>query len=50
MDRTASIWADMHEGFRYLQGWSGATALICEALIFKLALTPTFKLYWPGSV
>ena len=46
----ASIWVDMREGFRYLWGWSGAMALIGGALIFKVALTPAFKLYSPGPI
>lgn len=38
------IWVDLREGFRYVWGWSGAMALICGALIFKVALTPAFSL------
>jgi len=40
----------MREGFRYLWGWSGAMALIGGELIFKVALTPAFKLYSSGPV
>jgi len=48
--KKASIWVDMREGFRYLWGWSGAMALIGGELIFKVALTPAFKLYSSGPV
>jgi hypothetical protein len=46
----ASIWVDMREGFRYLWGMVGGMALIGRALIFKVALTPAFKLYSPGPI
>ena len=48
--KKVSICVDIRDGFRYLWGWSGAMASIGRALIFKVALTPAFKLYSPGFV
>jgi len=39
-----TIWADMHEGLRYIRGWPGLVALIGAAMIIKIALTPAFSL------
>jgi DHA3 family macrolide efflux protein-like MFS transporter len=39
-----TIWADMHEGLRYIWGWPGLVAVIGVAMIVKIALTPAFSL------
>jgi DHA3 family macrolide efflux protein-like MFS transporter len=39
-----SVLADVRAGWRYVAAWPGLVALIGTAMIFKLALTPTFSL------
>jgi DHA3 family macrolide efflux protein-like MFS transporter len=41
---TASLWADLRAGARYLFGWRGLMVLTGVAMLFKIALTPAFSL------
>jgi DHA3 family macrolide efflux protein-like MFS transporter len=39
-----SIWADMHDGVRYLARWPGLVILTAVAMAIKVVLTPAFSL------
>lgn len=42
--RQQSIWADMHDGLRYVLGWPGLVILTASAMVLKVVLTPAFSL------
>jgi DHA3 family macrolide efflux protein-like MFS transporter len=39
-----SVWADLHDGLRYVLAWPGLLILTGTAMAFKIVLTPAFSL------
>ena len=42
--QSSSIWAEVHEGLRYVLGWPGLTAVVIMAMILNFVMNPAFAL------